>query len=142
MKVKLFKLNYSNIVHFEMHKGIHKHHISVSVFSVFNVLLFSLFGLQPCHLKDWEMHLQFKVHGSGKKNLHGDGIAFWYTKDKLHAGNVGLLTASCFFADDCWENSTSVLSIHVLLLFRKIRFTHLSSSTSASLSRLHCRLTD
>lgn len=54
-------------------------------------LLFLSCGPQPCHLKDWEMHVQFKVHGSGKKNLHGDGIAIWYTKDRLHPGNVGLL---------------------------------------------------
>lgn len=45
--------------------------------------------LQPCHLKDWEMHVQFKIHGSGKKNLHGDGIAVWYTKDRLHPGEIG-----------------------------------------------------
>ena len=137
MKVKLFKLNYSSDI-----KTIHKHYARVPVFSVFKVLLFSVFVLQPCHLKDWEMHLQFKVHGSGKKNLHGDGIAFWYTKDKLHAGNVRLPTASCFFADECWENLSCVFSVHVLWLFRKIRFTHLSYSTSALLFHLHCRLTD
>lgn len=33
--------------------------------------------------------MQFKIHGSGKKNLHGDGIAIWYTKDRLHSGNTG-----------------------------------------------------
>lgn len=37
------------------------------------------------------MHVQFKVHGSGKKNLHGDGIAIWYTKERLHPGNLSLL---------------------------------------------------
>lgn len=35
------------------------------------------------------MHVQFKIHGSGKKSLHGDGIALWYTKDRLHSGNTG-----------------------------------------------------
>lgn len=45
-------------------------------------------GSQPCYLKDWEMHVQFKVHGSGKKNLHGDGIAIWYTRDRLQAGSI------------------------------------------------------
>uniref|UniRef100_A0A8K9V4T1 Lectin, mannose-binding 2 n=1 Tax=Oncorhynchus mykiss TaxID=8022 RepID=A0A8K9V4T1_ONCMY len=30
----------------------------------------------------------YKIHGSGKKNLHGDGIAIWYTKERLHPGNV------------------------------------------------------
>ncbi|KAF3838872.1 hypothetical protein F7725_010640 [Dissostichus mawsoni] len=48
----------------------------------------SIWNTVPCHLKDWEMHVQFKIHGSGKKSLHGDGIALWYTKDKLHPGPV------------------------------------------------------
>lgn len=45
-------------------------------------------GPQPCYLKDWELHVQFKIHGSGKKNLHGDGIALWYTRDRLQAGTM------------------------------------------------------
>ncbi|CAL9707483.1 unnamed protein product [Knipowitschia caucasica] len=44
----------------------------------------SIWNTVPCYLKDWEMHVQFKIHGSGKKNLHGDGIAIWYTRDRLH----------------------------------------------------------
>lgn len=48
----------------------------------------SLLPLQPCFLKDWEMHVHFKVHGTGKKNLHGDGIALWYTRDRLVPGPV------------------------------------------------------
>ncbi|XP_005992439.1 vesicular integral-membrane protein VIP36 isoform X1 [Latimeria chalumnae] len=42
----------------------------------------------PCFLKDWELHVQFKVHGLGKKNLHGDGLAIWYTKERLENGPV------------------------------------------------------
>uniref|UniRef100_A0A8C6EK84 Lectin, mannose binding 2 n=2 Tax=Microcebus murinus TaxID=30608 RepID=A0A8C6EK84_MICMU len=34
------------------------------------------------------MHVHFRVHGSGKKNLHGDGIALWYTRDRLAPGPV------------------------------------------------------
>ncbi|XP_010772551.1 vesicular integral-membrane protein VIP36-like, partial [Notothenia coriiceps] len=52
----------------------------------------SIWNTVPCHLKDWEMHVQFKIHGSGKKSLHGDGIALWYTKDKLHPGTLILPT--------------------------------------------------
>ncbi|XP_054648302.1 vesicular integral-membrane protein VIP36 isoform X2 [Dunckerocampus dactyliophorus] len=48
----------------------------------------SIWNTVPCYLKDWEMHVHFKVHGLGKKNLHGDGIALWYTKDKVHPGPV------------------------------------------------------
>ena len=36
------------------------------------------------------MHVHFKVHGAGKKNLHGDGIALWYTRDRLVPGRVVL----------------------------------------------------
>ncbi len=32
------------------------------------------------------MHVQFKIHGSGKKNLNGDGFAIWYTKERLQLG--------------------------------------------------------
>lgn len=46
----------------------------------------SIWNHQPCFLKDWEMHVHFKVHGTGKKNLHGDGIALWYTRDRLMPG--------------------------------------------------------
>nr|KAF6480606.1 lectin, mannose binding 2 [Molossus molossus] len=48
----------------------------------------SIWNHQPCFLKDWEMHVHFKVHGAGKKNLHGDGIALWYTRDRLMPGPV------------------------------------------------------
>ncbi|KAJ0013090.1 hypothetical protein NQD34_017424 [Periophthalmus magnuspinnatus] len=42
----------------------------------------------PCHLKDWEMQVHFKIHGQGKKNLNGDGLAVWYTKERMHKGPV------------------------------------------------------
>uniref|UniRef100_A0AAY4ENJ5 L-type lectin-like domain-containing protein n=1 Tax=Denticeps clupeoides TaxID=299321 RepID=A0AAY4ENJ5_9TELE len=48
----------------------------------------SIWNTVPCFLKDWEMHVQFRVHGLGKKNLHGDGIAIWYTKERLQLGSV------------------------------------------------------
>ena len=30
----------------------------------------------PCNVRNWEVHVQFKVHGHGK-DLFGDGFAFW-----------------------------------------------------------------
>ncbi|XP_017263399.1 lectin, mannose-binding 2-like a isoform X1 [Kryptolebias marmoratus] len=42
----------------------------------------------PCHLKDWEMQVHFKIHGQGKKNLNGDGLAIWYTKERTQKGPV------------------------------------------------------
>ncbi|XP_011603148.2 lectin, mannose-binding 2-like a isoform X2 [Takifugu rubripes] len=42
----------------------------------------------PCHLKDWEMQVHFKIHGQGKKNLNGDGLAIWYSKERMQKGPV------------------------------------------------------
>ncbi|KAG9469055.1 vesicular integral-membrane protein VIP36 [Eleutherodactylus coqui] len=48
----------------------------------------SIWNSMPCFLKDWEMHVHFRIHGGGKKNLHGDGFALWYAKDRLQPGPV------------------------------------------------------
>ncbi|XP_057596701.1 VIP36-like protein isoform X2 [Hippopotamus amphibius kiboko] len=42
----------------------------------------------PCFLRDWELQVHFRIHGQGKKNLHGDGLAIWYTKDRMQPGPV------------------------------------------------------
>ncbi|RXN09874.1 VIP36 isoform X2 [Labeo rohita] len=42
----------------------------------------------PCHLRDWELQVHFKIHGQGKKNLNGDGLAIWYTKERMQKGPV------------------------------------------------------
>ncbi|XP_061119413.1 lectin, mannose-binding 2-like a isoform X1 [Conger conger] len=42
----------------------------------------------PCNLKDWELQVHFKIHGEGKKNLNGDGLAVWYTKERMQKGPV------------------------------------------------------
>ncbi|XP_053935973.1 vesicular integral-membrane protein VIP36 [Cuculus canorus] len=48
----------------------------------------SIWNRVPCFLKDWELHVHFKIHGAGKKNLHGDGLALWYTQERLVPGPV------------------------------------------------------
>ncbi|CAJ0968283.1 unnamed protein product [Ranitomeya imitator] len=48
----------------------------------------SIWNSMPCFLKDWELHIHFRIHGTGKKNLHGDGFALWYAKDRLQPGPV------------------------------------------------------
>lgn len=40
-----------------------------------------------CFVQNWELHVQFKVHGDGK-TLFGDGFAIWYTKDRMELGPV------------------------------------------------------
>ncbi|XP_066553580.1 VIP36-like protein isoform X1 [Amia ocellicauda] len=57
----------------------------------------------PCHLKDWELQVHFKIHGQGKKNLNGDGLAVWYTKERMQSGpvfgNMDFFTGLGLFVD-------------------------------------------
>lgn len=32
------------------------------------------------------MQVHFKIHGQGTKNLNGDGLAIWYTKERMQKG--------------------------------------------------------
>lgn len=43
--------------------------------------------LQPIKSRNWEVHLEFRVFGRGK-DLFGDGLTFWYTRDTLRTGPV------------------------------------------------------
>uniref|UniRef100_A0A3Q0RU56 Lectin, mannose-binding 2-like b n=1 Tax=Amphilophus citrinellus TaxID=61819 RepID=A0A3Q0RU56_AMPCI len=42
----------------------------------------------PLLLRDWELRVQFKIHGQSKKNLNGDGMAIWLTRDRMKNGPV------------------------------------------------------
>ncbi|XP_022076307.1 lectin, mannose-binding 2-like b isoform X1 [Acanthochromis polyacanthus] len=42
----------------------------------------------PLVLRDWELKVHFKIHGQGKKNLNGDGLAIWLTRDRMLNGPV------------------------------------------------------
>ncbi|KAK7164455.1 hypothetical protein R3I94_002992 [Phoxinus phoxinus] len=57
----------------------------------------------PCYLRDWELRVQFKIHGEGKKNLNGDGLAIWLTKERMQIGqvfgNANLFTGLGVFVD-------------------------------------------
>ncbi|XP_073415644.1 VIP36-like protein isoform X1 [Dendrobates tinctorius] len=48
----------------------------------------AVWNRMPCYLRDWELQVNFKVHGQGKKNLNGDGFALWFTKDRMQEGSV------------------------------------------------------
>ncbi|KAK7895363.1 hypothetical protein WMY93_020688 [Mugilogobius chulae] len=52
----------------------------------------------PCHLKDWEMQVHFKIHGQGKKNLNGDGLALVHQRtdaERSCFGNMATLRSGC-----------------------------------------------
>ncbi|XP_028827101.1 lectin, mannose-binding 2-like a isoform X2 [Denticeps clupeoides] len=63
----------------------------------------AVWSRMPCHLKDWEIQVHFKIHGQGKKNLNGDGLAIWYTKERMQNGpvfgNVDMFTGLGVFVD-------------------------------------------
>lgn len=43
----------------------------------------------PCHLRDWEMHIHFRIGNiMSPKELYGDGMAIWLTKERMTHGNV------------------------------------------------------
>lgn len=41
----------------------------------------------PCLVRDWEIHISFKVHGQGTR-LYGDGFAFWYSQHRSQLGDI------------------------------------------------------
>nr|CAG4643264.1 EOG090X07L3 [Ilyocryptus agilis] len=47
----------------------------------------SLWNTIPCHIRNWELQVQFKVYGKGK-DLFGDGLALWYAKERMVKGPV------------------------------------------------------
>lgn len=47
----------------------------------------ALWNIKPCLLHEWEVTMQFKVHGQGT-HLFGDGFALWYTRDRGIPGRV------------------------------------------------------
>ncbi|KAF2144242.1 uncharacterized protein K452DRAFT_285489 [Aplosporella prunicola CBS 121167] len=45
-----------------------------------------LFSRVPLTATNWEVELEFKIHGQG--NLYGDGMAMWLTKQRAQPGDV------------------------------------------------------
>ncbi|CAK9807552.1 Vesicular integral-membrane protein VIP36 [Anthophora quadrimaculata] len=41
----------------------------------------------PCHVRNWELQVHFKVHGKGR-DLFGDGFVIWYAKERMKTGPV------------------------------------------------------
>ncbi|XP_023246014.1 vesicular integral-membrane protein VIP36 isoform X2 [Copidosoma floridanum] len=47
----------------------------------------TIWNTVPCHVRNWELQVSFKVYGKGK-DLFGDGLAIWYAKDPNQPGPV------------------------------------------------------
>ena len=55
------------------------------------IRIFALFqSHQQCFIQNWELHVQFKVHGGGK-SLFGDGFAIWYSKNRMESGEFAIV---------------------------------------------------
>ena len=54
-----------------------------------NPLVLISVAFQPLYVRDWELKVHFKIQGQGKKNLNGDGLAIWLTKDRMQNGGYG-----------------------------------------------------
>lgn len=50
-------------------------------------MFYSILCFQPCFTRNWELQVQFKVHGGGK-DLFGDGFVLWYVRDRMQTGPV------------------------------------------------------
>jgi len=48
----------------------------------------SIWNSVPCNIPNWELQVQFKIHGAERKDLFGDGMAIWYTKNRMKSGPV------------------------------------------------------
>ncbi|XP_034026909.1 lectin, mannose-binding 2-like b [Thalassophryne amazonica] len=57
----------------------------------------------PCYLQDWELQVHFKIHGQARKNLNGDGLGIWITKERMQNGpvfgNMNYFTGLGIFVD-------------------------------------------
>lgn len=62
-----------------------------------NLLVLVAFDLQPLYVRDWELKVHFKIHGQGKKNFNGDGMAIWLTKNRMQNGTLWLTHSHQFF---------------------------------------------
>ncbi|CAG9118837.1 unnamed protein product [Plutella xylostella] len=47
----------------------------------------AIWNTKPCETRNWELQVQFKVHGRGK-DLFGDGLVIWYVRDRNQQGPV------------------------------------------------------
>uniref|UniRef100_A0A8C1N2U4 Lectin, mannose-binding 2-like b n=1 Tax=Cyprinus carpio TaxID=7962 RepID=A0A8C1N2U4_CYPCA len=59
-----------------------------NVFEIKSVCVCECVCVWPCYIRHWELQVQFKIQGEGKKNLNGDGLAIWLTKERLQNGQV------------------------------------------------------
>lgn len=78
-----------------------------------------LFSRVPLTATNWEVEVEFKIHGKGQ--LYGDGLAMWVTKDRASPGKVFGHTDNFnglgVFVDTYKNNRPGVVFPYVMAMF-------------------------
>uniref|UniRef100_A0A8C7ME17 Lectin, mannose-binding 2-like a n=1 Tax=Oncorhynchus kisutch TaxID=8019 RepID=A0A8C7ME17_ONCKI len=80
----------------------------------------------PCHLRALELQMHFKIHSQGMKNLNGDVLAIWYTKEHMQEGTdlfTGLGVLYCIVVTAV--SFTCSPSLSLLSVSHSFIFSHL-----------------
>ena len=64
-----------------------KFRINFALLNLKHIFLIKLITFQPVEMTDWEIQVEFKVHGVGK-DLFGDGFVIWYARDRNELGKT------------------------------------------------------
>lgn len=99
-----------------------------------------LWNNAPTEFKNWELHLHFKIKSVKSKKMGGDGIALWYTKDRMEKGNVfgakntfvGLGVFLDTFAND-WNNDHKFPQVSAMVSNGDLTFNHDKDGVDESL---------
>jgi len=81
--------------------------------------------------KNWELHLHFKIKSTKSSQMGGDGLALWYTKDRMEKGGVfgakntfvGLGVFLDTFAND-WNNDHKFPQVSAMVSNGDVTFNH------------------
>jgi len=81
--------------------------------------------------KNWEAHLHFKIKSTNGKQLGGDGLALWLTRERMARGNVfgatnnfrGLGVFLDTFAND-WNNDHKFPYVSAMVTDGDIKYDH------------------
>jgi len=90
-----------------------------------------LWNNAPTEFKNWELHLQFRIKSAKSKKMGGDGIALWYTRDRMEKGNVfgakntfiGLGVFLDTFAND-WNNAHNFPHVSAMVSNGDLTYNH------------------
>uniref|UniRef100_A0A915CY95 L-type lectin-like domain-containing protein n=1 Tax=Ditylenchus dipsaci TaxID=166011 RepID=A0A915CY95_9BILA len=98
----------------------------------------------PCHARDWEIQVNFKVHGS-TGTLFGDGLAIWYVQEPYQLGEVfgskdyfrGLAVFLDTYSNHNGPHSHSHPYITAMVNNGSLHYDHDSDGTHTSLGGEH-----